>query len=80
MPNLIKQIPKTMRKQGISEEIIAQFDFAETGGAEDVMALINQMDKLLSKEQCLSVMQEQGCCKTGIGPKAPVMRRTNWSS
>ena len=70
MPNLLKQIPETMRKQGITKETIAQFDFVGTGGAEDVMALINQMDKLLSKEQRLSVMQEQGCCKTGIGPKA----------
>ena len=70
MPNLLKQIPKTMRKQGISDETIAQFDFAQTGGAEDVMALINQMDKLLTEEQRLSVMQEQGCCKTGVGPKA----------
>lgn len=70
MPNLLKQILETMRKQGISEETIARFDFHETGGSEKVMALINQMDKLLSKEQSLSVMQEQGCCKTGIGPKA----------
>lgn len=70
MPNLLKQIPQTMRKQGIPEETIARFDFPEAGGAEEVMTLINQMDKLLSKQQCLSVMQEQGCCKTGIGPAA----------
>ena len=70
MPNLLKQIPETMRKQGISEETIAQFDYTEKGGSEEVMALINQMDKLLTKEQRLSVMQEQGCCKSGIGPKA----------
>jgi len=70
MPNLLKQIPETMRKQRIPEETIAQFDFSEKGGSEEVMALINQMDKLLTKEQLLSVMQEQGCCKSGIGPKA----------
>lgn len=70
MPNLIKQIPKTMGKQGIPAETIARFNFPETGGAEEVMSLISQMDKLLSKEQCLSVMQEQGCCKTGKGPTA----------
>jgi len=70
MPNLLKQIPETMRKQGISEETIAQFDYTEKGGSEEVMALINQMDKLLTKEQRLSIMQEQGCCKSGIGPKA----------
>ncbi len=65
MPNLIRQIPETMRKQGIPEEIIARFNIPKTGDSEDVMALINQMDKLLTREQCLSVMQEQGCCKTG---------------
>jgi len=70
MPNLLKQIPETMRKQKISEETLAQFNIRETYSPEEVMALINQMDKLLSKEQCISVMQEQGYCKTGIGPKA----------
>jgi hypothetical protein len=70
MPNLIKQIPETMRKQCIPEETINQFDFPETNAAEEVMALVNQMDKLLTKEQCLLVMQEQGCCKTGKGPAA----------
>jgi len=70
MPNLLKQIPETMRKQGIPDETIAKFSFSESGGAEEVMALIGQMDRLLTKEQCLSVMQEQGCCKTGMGPKA----------
>ena len=70
MPNLVKQIPEAMRQQGMSEEIMAQFHFPETNNAEEVMALIKQMDKLLSKDQCLLIMQEQGCCKTGIGPKA----------
>jgi hypothetical protein len=65
MPNLLKQIPETMRKQKIPDEIIAKFDFPEAGGAEEVMVLINQMDELLTHEQCLAVMQEQGCCKTG---------------
>ena len=70
MPNLIKQIPQTMRKKQIPEEIVTQFEFSETGGSEEVMNLVNQMDRLLTNEQCLSVMQEQGCCKTGAGPKA----------
>ena len=70
MPNLIKQIPETMRKQGIPDEIMGQINFPETTQSEDVMALINQMDKLLTKEQRLAVMEQQGCCKTGIGPKA----------
>jgi len=70
MPNLLKQIPETMRKQGIPKETIALFDIPETGGSEAVMALINQMDNLLSEGQCLAIMQEQGCCKTGK-PTAP---------
>lgn len=65
MPNLVKQIPETMRKQGIPEEIISKFNIPGTSGANDVMTLISQMDKLLAKEQRLSVMQEQGCCTTG---------------
>jgi hypothetical protein len=27
--------------------------------------MIDQMDKLLTKKQCLSIMEKQGCCKTG---------------
>jgi len=70
MPNLLKQIPETMRKLGIPDEIMAKFNFPESGSAEEVMALINQMDALLSEDQRLAVMQEQGCCKTG-NPAAP---------
>jgi len=70
MPNLLKQIPETMRKQGIAEETIAMFNVPETGGSEAVMELITQMDNLLTKEQRLAIMQEQGCCKTGK-PAAP---------
>jgi len=71
MPNLLKQIPEAMRKQGISEEIIAEFNISnDANSAEAVMALITQMDGLLSEEQCLAIMQEQGCCKTGK-PAAP---------
>ena len=70
MLNLIKQIPVTMKKQGISEEILTQLDMGDPKSAEDVMALIRQMDKLLTKEQRLAVMEQQGCCKTGTGPAA----------
>lgn len=73
MPNLIKQIPETMRKQGIPEETITKFDIPAASNSEDVMALVKQMDRLLTKEQCLAVMQEQGCCKTG---KAAAEHRT----
>ena len=70
MPNLIKQIPETMRKLNIPEETIAMFSISETSNSEAVMELISQMDRFLSEEQRLLVMQEQGCCKTGK-PAAP---------
>ena len=69
MPNLLKTIPATMRKQGIPEGTLAQFNISETYSSENVIALVNQMDELLTEEQRLSVMQEQGCCKTGSGPR-----------
>ena len=66
MPKAMK-IKKTMIEQGIPEEIISQFDFPDPKGnkPEPLIAFVNQMDALLSPEQCLSVMEEQGCCKTG---------------
>ena len=69
MPNLLKSIPETMRKQGVPDNTITQFNIADTYSSEAVMDLISQMDRLLTKEQRLSIMQEQGCCKTGIAPK-----------
>ena len=65
MPNTVKQIKETMQKQGIPEELMSQFDFHETNQPEEILALINQMDKLLSKDQRLSIMEKQGCCTTG---------------
>ena len=61
------KMKKTMIKLGISQEIIDKFDVFDTRGfyQEDVIPFINQMDKLLSSEQCLAVMEQQGCCKTG---------------
>jgi len=70
MPNLIKQIPETMKKMNIPAETIARFDIPASSNAEDVMELIRQMDELLTKEQRVAIMEQQGCCKTGIGPKA----------
>lgn len=66
MPNQEKII-QAIRKQGIPEEIMAQFDFPDLKDSyiKQRIAIINQMDKLLSPEQCLSVMEEQGCCITG---------------
>jgi len=61
----INEIKKTMKKQGIPAEILARFDFPKPGGWQpgEVISVINQMDALLSREQCLAVMEEQGCCK-----------------
>jgi len=72
MPDLIKDIKNTMVKKGISDEVITQFDFSEENynQPERILTLIKQMDKLLSKEQCLSIMEEQGCCTTGKPAKA----------
>jgi hypothetical protein len=70
MPNLLKQIPETMRKLGIPEETAAQFVIPSEYSAEAVMELAAQMDRFLTEEQRLAVMQEQGCCKTG-NPAAP---------
>jgi len=67
MPNLIKQIKETMVKKGISREIISQFNFTENkeNQSDIIMNIIDQMDKLLTREQCLSIMEEQGCCTSG---------------
>ena len=65
MPNTVKQIKEAMRKQGIPEEMTARFDFPETNQPEVIFALIDQMDKWLSKEQRLSIMEKQGCCTAG---------------
>jgi hypothetical protein len=65
MPNTMKNIRETMVKQGISEEIMAQMPFDGQNNLEDILTLINQMDKLLSEEQRLRIMEQQGCSTTG---------------
>ena len=62
----IEQMLHTMHEQGISEEVIAQFVLPKTKKPkpEDILAFVRQMDELLSKEQCIAIMQEQGCCKS----------------
>ena len=60
----VNEIKKTVKEQ-IPAELIAQIVFPKPkeNQPEGVLSLINQMDKLLTHEQCLSVMAEQGCCK-----------------
>ena len=65
MPNTMKNIRETMVKQGISGEIMAQLPFDGGNNLEDILSLIDQMDKLLSEEQRLAIMEKQGCCTTG---------------
>ena len=61
----VNEIKKTMKDQGIPAERMAQIEFPKPKGnqPEEVLSLINQMDKLLTREQCLAVMEEQGCHK-----------------
>lgn len=63
-----------MVEQGISEEIVSQFDFNEPKGAppEPIFAIIDKMDQLLTKEQRLAVMLSGVCItmemkKFGVG-------------
>jgi len=62
----VANIKKAMRKKGISAELITQLEFPTPRGNQvmEVLSLIQQMDNLLTREQCLAVMEEQGCGKT----------------
>jgi hypothetical protein len=64
MPS-VKEIKKTMKTIGIPVETMSKIVFPKPQGnqPDEVLSLIDQMDKLLTHEQCLSVMEEQGCCK-----------------
>lgn len=66
MPDL-KKMKQAFRDDKVPEEIISQIDFTDPGGNQPlpVIAAINQMEALLSHEQCLSVMGKLGCCKSG---------------
>jgi hypothetical protein len=65
MPTL-KKIRDTMKKQKINDAIMEQIDFeADCNNPNNIISLIDKMDKLLTNEQCLSIMEKQGCCKGG---------------
>ena len=54
-----------MGKQGMPADLISQFhEPANALRPEAIVEFINQMDTLLSKEQILLIMQEQGCSKS----------------
>ncbi len=54
-----------MHDKGIPPEVIEQFIYPKTENEtpEEKIAFADQMDKLLSKDQILSIMEEQGCNK-----------------
>ncbi len=56
-----------MIEQGYTDECISQFGFTDSDDAspERILALIDMMDRLLTREQCLAIMEKQGCCKGG---------------
>jgi len=61
----VNEIKKTMKEKEIPLDVMAQIEFPKQKGnqPEELISLIDQMDKILTKEQCLSVMVEQGCHK-----------------
>ena len=65
MPKIEKML-ETMREQGISEDVIARLPMPRIKkvAPEEIVAFVEGMDKQLSKEQCISVMNEQGCSKS----------------
>ena len=70
MPTL-KKIRDTMKKQKIDPAIMEQMDFeADCNDPQNIIALIDKMDALLTKDQCMSIMEKQGCCKSGQRDKA----------
>jgi len=62
----IENMMQTMREQGIDEIIISQLPMPRIKKAtpEEIVAFVKGMDEHLSKEQCIAVMDEQGCNKS----------------
>lgn len=62
----IENMLQTMRNQGIPEETISQLSMPrhKKPAPEEIVAFIKSMDEVLSREQCIAVMNEQGCNKT----------------
>jgi len=68
MPSLLR-IRKTMIKLNIPPEIMAKKIplYADASGNNPVpmIAVFDKMDELLTKEQRLAIMEQQGCSKGG---------------
>ena len=54
-------------RKNVPKEVAEKFDFceSETDWLRQRLAVIAQMDQLLTEEQRLAVMETQGCCLTG---------------
>jgi hypothetical protein len=64
----LKKMRDAAIKLKIPEEIRAQLGFdADTSGGNPMpyIAAVEKMDEFLSHEQCMAIMESQGCCKTG---------------
>lgn len=66
MPN-IKTLVKSMRERNISEDKINQIVCVDkdTCTPEEIVSVIEKMDLYLTPEECLSIMEQEGCCKSG---------------
>jgi len=66
MPS-VKKMRESMRKIGIPEDIVSRFDYTDQKGnrPEPKIEFIGLMEKLLTEEQCLAIMEREGCCKGG---------------
>jgi len=79
----ISEVKRTMIEKGIPAEIMEQFVFPATEDEtpEDQVMFANQMDRLLTKEQILCVMAEQGCEKYEHEPNySQLMSKLNGKS
>jgi hypothetical protein len=61
----LKGMIKTMKKDGIPEDVLDQFEGVTQAdnGAETELKFIEKMDELLSEEQCFRVWECNGGCK-----------------
>ena len=68
MPNT-NSIKKTMVKLKLPQDVIAQMGF-DGEGYNPVIAVMGKMNDMLTSEQLLAVMEQQGCHKGGKMDKA----------
>jgi hypothetical protein len=71
MPNIRERYKTAMEEAGVLPEIIEQFDLESAFRSNPAarIALIDKMDELLTPEQCMAVLEQQGCSKTGTRDK-----------